>query len=123
MTIAADMDLTQPRFDGFSGVLSVAKRTSRRRGIWHSSSLEVMGFMKLLGQTQRSGRFKKSVTGARIVVQSERNDQEAHTRPRFTCIANSHGVASGIRDCQTTHSLTESEGQTKERKRKAVNKR
>ena len=28
-------------------------------------------------------------------------------------MANSHGVTSGIRDCQTTHSVTESEGQTK----------
>jgi hypothetical protein len=35
------------------------------------------------------------------------------TRPRFTCMANSHGVTSGIRDCQTTHSVTESESQTK----------
>ena len=28
-------------------------------------------------------------------------------------MTNSHRVTSGIRDCQTTHSVTESEGQTK----------
>ena len=74
VTIAAEMDLIEPRFDGFLGVLSVAKRTSRRRGIWHSSSLQVMGFMKLLGQTRRSGSFKKSET-ERHRSAREPNDQ------------------------------------------------